>query len=182
MSLYVFGKIVGAVSQRRALSELCDRLNIIVSYDSLEAEDCEEIDRAIESSTKEGDYFAIYSTREDAEATELWLEAREAAMGVLQSEGIDPFVSSLSDALKIDFPDSYSSVILQSRLGRLIEGLQQLSANAIIAITLVDGGIERIKNGPTDDSVAEIFKSFILPWDCSPNTLYILDREVRPAS
>lgn len=180
MSLYVFGKVGGDVTTTgqamQTLRRLGDRLSVVVSDDSLEKDDREEIDRGLGSLTGPGVYFMICSNENDPDATELWIETQALAMELLQNEGIDPFVFNLSDALQINFPDGYYQAIAQSRFGELVDGLKSISASAVVAIALVDGGIERVKKGSPDDCITEIFRSLILPWDCSPNTLYVFGR------
>jgi hypothetical protein len=180
MSLYIFGEIAGDVTNigeyRQALNELTERLNITVSYDSLEKEDREEIDRALEVSGEVRIYYAIYSDQLDCDATALWIEARDLAMRLLRNEGIDPFILSPSDLKKISLPDSYYQGILESRLAGFIDGLKPISASAVVAVALVDGGIESIRKGSTDDCAREILKSLILPWDRSANTLYVFNQ------
>ena len=110
---------------------------------------------------------------------DLGIEARDLAMKLLQDDGLNPFVFKFSDVQQIIFPSDYYDKMLQSPLGGFVDGLKHLSQSAVVAIALVDGGIERIKKDSADSCVTEMLKSFILPWDCLPNSLYVFGPHVQ---
>ena len=177
MSLDIFGAVAQArdpaTDHRRRLSEQCDRLNIGIAYDSLDENDCAAVDEGIRNFSKADFYYSIYSSRDGSDATELWNEARAVGMEVLTQEGVNPFVFDLSSLSRIHFPPHYFTAISESRLGNFINGLKLISVDDLVAITLVDGGIERTKIASPEECLSEILRSLVLPWDCSPNTLYI---------
>lgn len=178
MSLYIFGGITKDFETteqcKQSMRELCNRLNIGISFDSPEEDDRREIDSAMKSFGHVGAYYSIHDPRHAPDATELWVETRTLGMKLLEEEGISPLVFNLSDLHQIRFPADYFTGILASRLGSFIDGLKRIPTRQILSIALVDGGVERVKTASPEECVKEILQSLILPWDCSPNTLYTL--------
>ena len=158
---------------------MCGRLNIITSFDSLDEEDLKDIAEEVKDYGQLGLTYAVYANGVDHEATGLGIEARDLAMKLLQDDGLNPFVFKFSDVQQIIFPSDYYDKMLQSPLGGFVDGLKHLSQSAVVAIALVDGGIERIKKDSADSCVTEMLKSFILPWDCLPNSLYVFGPHVQ---
>ena len=160
---------------RCSLCLIADRtpLDTGLTFDSLDENDSEAIDVALKGFSPVDFYYSIYSPGDESDATELWNEARALGMEVLKQQHIDPFISNFSALNQIQFPTRYFIEIANSRLGSFINRLKPISTDAIVAITLVDGAIERTKTGSPRECISEILRSLVLPWDCSPNTLYI---------
>lgn len=159
------------------LRELCDSLKIAVSFDSLEKEDRNNLAEALHVSDSAGLYFAVYSEPGDSDATVLWLEAGDLAVELLRSEGIEPLSLTPSQLKQTDIPESYYRGILSSRLGAFISELVYILECCDFDIALVDGGIETVRNCGEVDCLREILASFILPWDCTRNAVYIFHRK-----
>lgn len=181
MSFYIFGCVRSDASDQRIcelkLKELCARLKIVVSTDSLDDEDREGLLEVMGASDSGGLFFAIHSEPGDSDATALWLQARELAREVLRKEGIDTPVPSHSQLEEINIPASYYDGILASRLGAFINDLTSSFAAFDFAIALVDGGIETVRNCGEGDCLREILASLILPWDCTRNAVYVFHRK-----
>jgi len=180
MSLDIFGGIANDIrnvqSWRNSVTELCAQLGITVLYDSLDEEDFSDIAEEVKNFGQLRLAYTIYASEADHDATPLWIEARDAAMEVFQKSGVNPSTFKLEDVLQLRRPDNYRKEILKSRLGGFVNALRLLSQDAVVAVALVDGGIHRVKRDSAINCVNEILDSFILPWDCSPNTLYVFGK------
>jgi hypothetical protein len=178
MSLYIFGGIVPKVNHKTSfkphLRELCDRLNIFVTFDSLDTDDQVQIYDAMKRFGSLNCEFQIFTSQTDADATQLWEESRNFAISLLKEKSIDALSISWSTLSEMELPAEYYERILETRLGGLINGLKLLSPDAVVGVALVDGGIEEVKTGTADQCVKELLKSLVFPWDYSANTFYVL--------
>src|SRR5262249_3108584 len=152
---------------------LCAQLGITVLYDQLDEEDFSGIAEEVKNFGQLRLGYTIYANEADHDATPLWIEARAVAIEGFQKRGVNPSAFKVDDVLQLPHHDNYRKEILKSRLGGFVNGLRLLSQDAVVAVALVDGGIDRVKRDSANSCVNEILDSFILPWDCLPNTLYV---------
>ena len=177
MSLYVFGKFVTTKDDlslcKQELLALSAKLNLHVVVDSIEDEDAEIVDDAVNDPDNDGFYYSVFSNREDHDATVLWVEAIELAHKQFRQAGIDPLSITPASIDEMHFPSEYFQEIVKSRLGAFIDRLELLASNRTLAIALVDGGVERVLQAPFEVCGKEILRSLVLPWDRISNTLYV---------
>ena len=181
MSLYILGSIGCDLTYMKGyevkLKELCNRFDMIVSFDSLDHEDRQTLAEAMGAPDSKGLYFAIYSGGGESDATVLWLEASDLAMQLLRSQGIDPLLLTPSQLEQTEIPENYYDDILSSRLGRFVSELPLILEGTDFEIAFIDGAVERIRYCHKNECLRQILRSFILPWDQTQNALYVFRRQ-----
>jgi hypothetical protein len=154
MSIYIFGKVVGVDESRSSLGTL----RSIANKSGLALLTVDPGDKAtLDDVVKEpGTSFAVGSSSADSDATALWLEATRAAITV------GPGVAAAALA-----------AASSSRLGRFCATLLMEPTFTCGGVALVDGGIEGVSVGTASECLAAITRNLLLPWDRSPNILYV---------
>jgi hypothetical protein len=182
MSLYIFGSVISLqrnTLHKEKLAELCAKLNIVLMLDQLDDDDMHTLDEVIGQAfdvEQEMFYFTISSGLNDPDATALWIEARALSVDIMKEVGINNYPVNAADLQQINWPADYRQRMQACRLGNFVSGLEGNQIGNLIAIALVDGGVERIERAPANVCIENILRSMILPWDCTSNTLYILER------
>ncbi len=117
--------------------------------------------------------FVLTTGVGDTDSVRLWTEAMEAGRGVLRAHGYAN-VSSLNydRAAQLNLPADYYDTVGATRLGRVTRQILVAARCPAGAIALVDGGIERVIDGDPPALLEQIYRTFLVPWDCTPNCAF----------
>lgn len=107
-----------------------------------------------------------------ADGTNLWNEAHTRAMALMNAPGMRiRFQKGVEEGLAL--PAGFVDDMSETRLGMWLRRIMRVPHTASGGVALVDGGMESCFFGSRDECLLRLLRSTVLPWDCSPNTLYI---------
>src|SRR5690606_26571779 len=122
-----------------------------------------------EAGLSKGIGFYVYSPPDDHEATSLWIESRCVALSIAP----DMSKADWSEILAFSFPEHVIQEMSRTKAGQLLVLLSRISHYSRIGICFLDGGVEEIWEKSFNDCLRNILPMFLLPWDVSPNILFI---------
>jgi len=160
MSLYAFGKIVSP-DEVSTLSQLdaIGRETSTVFREGVDPGDLELMLTEAPQLRGPGVAFSLVSGPDQSDATALWVEAMAATR---PSGGATKGAAAAGEVC---------GAFLATRLGQACRGVFGLGG--VSAVALVDGGIERVFSGTADGCLGQIGEDIRVPWDQSPNRLYV---------
>lgn len=156
MSLYAFGKVVGRSNADliRSLKRVADTNVCGIAVSSVDREDLDVIE-SVDCLGTNGVTFNITSTPGDSDATRLWLDAME----------------KLAKYVAQGTPRSLLQDFVATRLG--VVSTQIFELGEAVGVALVDGGIEEVFQGTTQECLSQMAEDVQKPWDQSANRLYV---------
>jgi len=175
MSAYLFGKLFVDASQvmdlKRRLLSLAKQVDVGVSLDVLDEDDQQAIDSLIGAG--QGVVFSVSTRAGGGDASGLWAEAQELAFSLLAGDrGIPPTVTPKS-LETIKWPQDYTLRMSACRLHRILQGIALLPDYNKMSVAFTEGGIEAIHEDTAGRCIEAILRMIVLPWDCTPGTLYL---------
>lgn len=173
MSLYAFGIVEVVRSEERdlvaAFADIARANHANLAIDHVDLGDIEEMSRY--GLSPKGLPFSLYSSMSSTCATGLWSEAYHVSRSLIG--GYSKLPHNREDLTVTIWPINYDVTLRRTRLGRILVGIAGLSYYERIGIAFVDGGVEAACFGSSEECIAGILRGVALPWDCSPNLLYV---------
>jgi len=178
MSLIILGKVSSESKYedtlREQMSGIASHIDVSVVLDQLDPEDMAVLEEIEPSAEKF--YFIVNTSVEENEASSLWNEANLSSQRILRESMGERFVYTANAVPDAEWPDDYIDQMKHCRLARFLYLLAGMQGYRSICIALIDGGIESEFRGTAEECIEEILRMVLLPWDNSPNTLYIWKR------
>ena len=178
MSLDILGKISSNAEYQallcQHLRDIASSTGVGVEVDALDPEDIAGLEEL--GPAPQGFYFSVSSSPDESEATDLWNEAYILARTILQGSMGENAMHVANSVGEVIWPETYIDEMQQCRLARFLDLLAGMQGYRSICIALIDGGIESEFRGTAEECIEEILRMVLLPWDNSPNTLYIWKR------
>ncbi len=107
------------------------------------------------------------------DGTALWIDAMNTGRGLLSQTMPHIADMSVQDFEELDLPGHYFAQMGSTQLGALVTWLQTNSLISGCGLALLDGGISSVFEGTPEECAQNIMRSVLLPWDLSPNHLYV---------
>jgi hypothetical protein len=179
MSVYLLGKLKGD-------SEACRSFLWSAAYESglglhfeIDPEDEKVLDEPEEI---RGEGLTFMTTSEpgdsvDWEICEAWNAARESGREALSSDCPGFQTKDLLARLdEVILPDPVLSKLAGTSLGKFVSAVVGFGEISGGGLALFDGGVRAIVRATPEICLRRILTAFLLPWDASPDALYVWTR------